>query len=160
MRPDIYPPPVQRKPDAAGSASVASPAASSIDPPQPGIDKPGFIDHGDGSNIRTGPAELHGVPLTTRPLPPATRVFVSGQHPQTSEWWYVSAFLPTAIVRGYVQGFRVNTDLPELSAKLYQIKSGDTAERLAVQEISTRIRQALGFLEIPLKEPQPNRVQG
>ncbi len=78
--------------------------------------------------------------LTAQPLPPATRVFVSGQHPQTSGWWYVTAFLPSAIMRGYVQGFRVNIDLPEPTAKLYQIKSGDTAERLAVQEFSAAVR--------------------
>jgi hypothetical protein len=112
----------------------------SIDPPQPGIDRPGFIDNDDGANIRTAPAELDGVTLTAAPLPTATRVFVSGRHPEAPGWWYVSAFLPTAIVRGYVQGFRVSTDLPEPTARLYQIKPGDTAERLAVQEFSAAVR--------------------
>ncbi|HWN66998.1 MAG TPA: RNase A-like domain-containing protein [Haliangium sp.] len=67
-------------------------------------------------------------------------MFVTGTHPQASAWWYVTAFLPGAIVRGYVQGFRVNVDLPEPTAKLYQIQPGDTAERLAVQEFSAAVR--------------------
>jgi hypothetical protein len=125
---------------AAPAASPATPAAANIDPPQPGIDKPGFIDNDDGANIRTGPAELQGVALTAQPLPPAARVFVSGTHPQASQWWYVTAFLPGSIVRGYVQHFRVNTDLPEPTAKLHQIQPGDTAERLAVQEFSAAVR--------------------
>jgi uncharacterized protein DUF4157 len=49
--------------------------------PAPGINRPGFIDHPDGSNIRTGPAESGGQPLTPAPMPPTTRVFVSGHHP-------------------------------------------------------------------------------
>lgn len=166
IRPDLHPPPVQQSaqrqtqspsaPDTAAQLSgpasqdsgplspehipATGEAAREIDPPQPGIDKAGFIDNGDGANIRTGPAELGGMALTDQPIPPATRVFVSGQHPQTAAWWYVSAFLPSAIVRGYVQGFRVNTDLPEPSARLYQIRPGDTVERLAVQEFSAAIR--------------------
>jgi hypothetical protein len=131
---------VQASPAASQPTTASTPPAAEIDPPQPGIDKPGFIDSDDGSNIRTRPAELQGVALTAQPLPPATRVFVSGRHPEAPGWWYVSAFLPTAIVRGYVQGFRVNTDLPEPTAKLYQIKAGDTAERLAVQEFSAAVR--------------------
>ncbi len=131
---------------AAPAGPVAAPPTSrtespeTIDPPQPGIDRPGFIDNDDGANIRTGPAELDGVALTARPLPPATRVFVSGQHPEAPAWWYVTAFLPGAIVRGYVQDFRVNIDLPEPTARLYQIQPGDTAERLAVQEFSAAVR--------------------
>lgn len=133
----------------APAATPAALPAVSIDPPRPGIDKPGFIDNDDGANLRTGPAELRGVALTAQPLPPATRVFVTGTHPQTSAWWYVTAFLPGAIVRGYVQGLRVNVDLPEPTARLYQIKAGDTAERLAVQEFSTAVRdgQDLRFYE-------------
>ncbi|HWN71613.1 MAG TPA: hypothetical protein VNM90_28445 [Haliangium sp.] len=125
---------------AVGSNAAPATSAVTIDPPQPGIDKPGFIDNDDGSNIRTGPAELQGVPLTTKPLPPATRIFVSGTHLRTSEWWYVTAFLPGSIVRGYVQHFRVNTDLPEPTARLYQIQPGDTVEQLAIQEFSTAVR--------------------
>lgn len=108
--------------------------------PTPGINKSGFIDHGDGSNIRSGPAESGGRTLTAAPLPPATRVFVSGTHPDTAEWVYVSADAPGGVVVGYVQHFRVNTDLPEPSAKLYAIESGDTAEGLAVREFKDAVR--------------------
>ena len=127
-------------PTAPPASAPSTNAAASIDPPQPGIDKPGFIDNNDGANIRTGPAELQGVALTPRPLPPATRVFASGTHPQTSQWWYVTAFLPGSIVRGYVQDFRVNIDLPEPTAKLYQIQPGDAVEQLARQEFSAAVR--------------------
>jgi hypothetical protein len=111
-----------------------------ITPPVPGVNQIGFIDNSDGANIRTGPAEAGGQALTSAPLPPATRVFVSGTHPDTAEWWYVSAFLEGVVVRGYLQALRVNTDLPEPTAKLYQIKPGDTAEKLAVQEFSSAVR--------------------
>jgi hypothetical protein len=121
-----------------GNGQTLAPATA-IAPPQPGIHRPGFIDADDGANIRTGPAELGGTPLTTQPLPATTRVFASGQHKEAPEWWYVSAFLPSAIVRGYVQHFRINTDLPEPSAKLHQIKSGDTVERIAVEEFAAAV---------------------
>src|SRR6478609_4278131 len=39
--------------------------------PKPGIDKTGFIDSDDGSNIRTSPAESGGIALTDTPMPPA-----------------------------------------------------------------------------------------
>jgi hypothetical protein len=39
-----------------------------------------------------------------------------------------------------VQDLRVNVDLPEPTARLYQIQPGDTAERLAVQEFSAAVR--------------------
>jgi hypothetical protein len=61
---------VPAAPDAGNNASVAAPKS--------GIDKAGFIDHGDGANIRTGPAESGGKTVRNQPLPPATRVFVSG----------------------------------------------------------------------------------
>jgi hypothetical protein len=111
-----------------------------VDKPRAGIDKTGFIDNSDGANIRTGPAESHGVALTADPIPPATRVFVSGTHPLAPEWLYVTAFLDARMVRGYVQGFRINTELPEPLAKLYQVKAGDTAEKLAVQEFKQAVR--------------------
>jgi hypothetical protein len=132
----------QEAPSAPGAASPAADPAAAIDTPVPGDNRAGFIDSDDGSNIRTRPAELAGSStLTDAPLPPATRVFVSGKHPQTDQWLYVTAISPsTGMVRGYVQGFRVNTDLPEPTAKLYQIKSGDTAEQLAVQEFSSAVR--------------------
>lgn len=112
-----------------------------IDEPAPGESRPGFIDNDDGANLRNRPAELPGSEtLTGASLPPATRVFVSGRHPQTADWWYVTAFLPNAIVRGYVQGLRVTTDLPEPSAKLHQVRPGDTAEQLAVREFASAVR--------------------
>lgn len=114
--------------------------AGGVDSPQPGINKPGFIDNSEGANLRSGPSESGGRELTAQPLPPATRVFVSGSHKDTAQWLYVTAFLPDAVVRGYVQGFRVTTDLPEPSAKLYQLKGGETVEGLAKQEFSASVR--------------------
>ena len=122
-------------------ASTRSAALSTVvDPPVPGINKVGFIDHSDGSNIRTGPEESGGQKVREEPLPPATQVFVSGKHLLAPSWWYVTAHVNEGFLRGYVQDFRITTDLPEPTAKLYQIKSGDTAERLAVHEFSTAIR--------------------
>ena len=108
-------------------------SVATIAPPTPGIDKVGFIDQSDGANIRTGPAESGGTPLLPTPLPPATRVYVSGTHPSAPGWWYVTAYLKEdkTVVRGYVQGFRVNVQLPEPLAELYQVGGQDTAEQLA-----------------------------
>jgi Domain of unknown function (DUF4157) len=119
-------------PDAATDVHIAAPTG--------GVNLPGFIDTSDGANLRTGPAEMGGKTVIDAPLPPATRVFVSGTHPSAPQWWYVTAFLPDKIVRGYVQQFRVNTDLPEPLAKLHQVKSGDTVEKLAVQEYASSVR--------------------
>jgi hypothetical protein len=128
-------PALQRAPASPGSApgpEIAAPAG--------GVNLPGFIDTSDGANLRTGPAEAGGRTVIAAPLPPATRVFVSGTHPSAPEWWYVTAFLADKIVRGYVQQFRVNTDLPEPLAKLHQVKAGETVEKLAVQEYSSSVR--------------------
>jgi hypothetical protein len=122
---------VQCAPAAPGGAEVAAPAG--------GVNLPGFIDTSDGANLRTGPAEAGGKTVIDAPLPPATRVFVSGTYPSAPQWWYVTAFLPDKIVRGYVQQFRVNTDLPEPLAKLHEVKSGDTVEKLAAQEYSSSV---------------------
>jgi hypothetical protein len=124
---------VQRAPASPG-------AAADIAVPTGGVNLPGFIDTSDGANLRTGPAEAGGKTVIEAPLPPATRVFVSGTHPSAPQWWYVTAFLPDKIVRGYVQQFRVNTDLPEPLAKLHEVKSGDTVEKLAVQEYASSVR--------------------
>ena len=125
----------------AGQGGGASPVdGAAITPPVPGTNSTGFIDHSDGSNLRMGPAESGGQLLHPSPLPPATRVFVTGTYPGAPEWSYVTAYLPDGMLRGYVQGFRVTTDLPEPTAKLYQIRSGDTAERLAVQEFSGAVQ--------------------
>ena len=123
---------VQRAPAPPGAAEIAEPAG--------GVNLPGFIDTSDGANLRTGPAEAGGKTVIDAPLPPATRVFVSGTHPSAPQWWYVTAFLPDKIARGYVQQFRVNTDLPEPLAKLHEVKSGETVEKLAVQEYSSSVR--------------------
>jgi hypothetical protein len=44
------------------------------------------------------------------------------------------------MVRGYVQDFRVTTDLPEPTSKLHQVVAGDTAEQLAVKEYGSSVR--------------------
>lgn len=136
--------PVQRTPSPGGvQRAPASPGAAAdahIAAPTGGVNLPGFIDTSDGANLRTGPAEAGGKTVIDAPLPPATRVFVSGTHPSAPQWWYVTAFLPDKIVRGYVQQFRVNTDLPEPLAKLHQVKPGDTVEKLAVQEYASSVR--------------------
>ncbi len=129
---------VQRKPD--GPSAPSGGAASGVTPPKGGINKPGFIDNGDGANIRTGPAESGGQKVRDQPLPPATRVFVSGTHPDAAAWWYVTAYLDGTMVRGYVQDFRVTTELPEPTAKLHQVISGDTAEQLAAKEYGGAVR--------------------
>jgi hypothetical protein len=126
---------VQRAP-----ASPGATAGADIAVPTGGVNLPGFIDTSDGANLRTGPAEADGKTVIDAPLPPATRVFVSGTHSSAPQWWYVTAFLPDRIVRGYVQQFRVNADLPEPLAKLHQVKSSDTVEKLAVQEYSSSVR--------------------
>jgi hypothetical protein len=140
---------VQCKADGEAVESVAPPktvdlattdASADIAAPLGGVNLPGFIDTSDGANLRTGPAEMGGRTVIDAPLPPATRVFVSGTHPITQQWWYVTAFMPDQIARGYVQQFRVNTDLPEPLAKLHQVKSGDTVERLAAREYASAVR--------------------
>ncbi|HET7502562.1 MAG TPA: DUF4157 domain-containing protein [Kofleriaceae bacterium] len=128
---------VQRKPD---GPSAAPGELHDVTPPKGGIDKPGFIDHSDGANLRTGPAESGGQKVRDQPLPPATRVFVSGTHPDAAAWWYVTAYLDGTMVRGYLQGSRVTVELPEPTAKLHQVVSGDTAERLAVKEYGSSVR--------------------
>jgi len=128
---------VQRTPAAPGG--VAGSAGADITPPTSGIDKAGFIDHGDGANLRTGPVEAGGKLVRDQPLPPATRVFVSGTHPSAPQWWYVTAYLDKTMVRGYVQDFRVTTDLPEPTAELHQVASGDTAEKLAARSFGAAV---------------------
>jgi hypothetical protein len=107
---------------------------------KPGIHKQGFIDNSEGANLRTGPAELGGSLVRPQPLPPATPVFVSGTHPKAPEWWYVTAHVGGALARGFVQHFRVTTELPEPTARLYAIQSGDTIERIAAQLFGGSVR--------------------
>ncbi|ADO74318.1 hypothetical protein [Stigmatella aurantiaca] len=94
----------------------------------------GFIDHREGANIRTLPAELTGSTcLTQTPLPPGTRVTVIRLHPQKPEWSYVATVAGQQLLRGYVQGLRITTQLPEPSATLYHIRPGDTLEPIAAR---------------------------
>jgi hypothetical protein len=123
----------------APSAPHADGAGSDVTPPTAGIDKQGFIDTSDGANLRTGPAEAGGKLVRDPPLPPATGVFVSGTHPSAPAWWYVTAYLDGTMVRGYVQNFRVNTDLPEPTAKLHQVVDGDTPGKLAALKFGSAV---------------------
>jgi hypothetical protein len=122
---------VQRSPATTGAGG-----GPAVTPPAAGIDKTGFIDRKDGANLHTDPIGSADALVRNQPLPPATRVFVSGTHPRGTDWWYVTAFLPDAVVRGYVQGFRVNTRLPEPLAELHLVADGETAEGLAKQKFS------------------------
>ena len=131
-------------PSAAVQASPAAKPTSPGDHPQiapatPGIDKAGFIDHSEGSLLRTGPRELGAGTVRPEPLPPATRVFVSGTHPKAPDWWYVTAFVDKQLFRGYVQGPRVNTDLPEPLAELREVTGRDTAEGFAREKFGDAV---------------------
>jgi hypothetical protein len=137
---------IQLAPSPPAPHSATHPASAgdrgsqiTIIPPVAGIDKPGFIDNPEGSFLRTGPRELGGDTVRPERLPPAARVFVSGTHPKAPEWWYVTAFLDHQMLRGYVQGFRVNTDLPEPLAELRQVHGGDTAEGYAREKFGDAV---------------------
>lgn len=131
---------VQRTPAASPPASPLTGAEPQIAPPKGGINKPGFIDHSDGANIRTGPREAGGGTVRNDPLPPATRVFVSGTHPSAPDWWYATATLhDKSMVRGYLQGGRVNVDLPEPLAELRQLIGGETVESLAKEKFGRAV---------------------
>jgi hypothetical protein len=131
---------VQRTPASPGRGSTAPHAESYIAAPRPGINKPGFIDNSDGANIRTEPREAGGQTVRDEPLPPATRVFATGTHPSAPEWWYVTAALrDKSMVHGYVQGGRVNVDLPEPLAELRQLIGGETAEGLAKEKFGDAV---------------------
>lgn len=122
--------------------AVPVPTPALVDQPVLGDTKPGFIDSDDGANIRNRPAELNGSEkLTSTPLPPTTRVIVGGTHRDTDQWLYVTALLPGGgLIRGYIQKFRIAIDLPEPTARLYEVEPGDTAERLAVRMYASAIR--------------------
>jgi len=94
----------------------------------------GFIDHMDGANLRTLPAELAGSKsLLSAPLPPGTRVIVTGTYPGRPGWSHVTTLFEGRLLRGYVQGFRINIQLPEPTATLYFIKKGDALEPIAAR---------------------------
>jgi hypothetical protein len=131
------PHPLQRAPaHSEAGASKEGPAdlQLQITPPQAGIDKAGFIDNSKGALIYNKPTEAGGERVRDAPLPPAARVFVSGTHPRWKHWWYITAYLEQAMVRGYVEDFRVTTDLPEPLAELHHLVGGETAEGLAKEK--------------------------
>ncbi|WP_208721353.1 AHH domain-containing protein [Corallococcus aberystwythensis] len=96
----------------------------------------GFIDHRDGANIRTLPAELTGsMCLTRMPLPSGTRVtFIRNPaRVQQQGWAYVGTEVQGHLLRGYVQALRITTRLPEPAATLYEVRSGDRLEPIAAR---------------------------
>lgn len=106
-----------------------------VAPPVAGIDKPGFIDNSKGAPIYNKPASVGGEMLRA-PLPPAARVFISGTHARLKDWWYATAYFDQTMVRGYIEAFRVNVELPEPFAELRQLKGGETVEQLAKEKFS------------------------
>ncbi|WP_211486872.1 AHH domain-containing protein [Corallococcus exiguus] len=94
----------------------------------------GFIDQGDGANLRTLPAEMKGSTcLTPAPLPPGTRVSVIRDHAQAPGWSYVSTVVGGYLLQGYVQTLRITTQLPEPAATLYQVRPGNRLEPIAAR---------------------------
>ncbi|WP_199735458.1 AHH domain-containing protein [Corallococcus sp. AB045] len=94
----------------------------------------GFIDQGDGANLRTLPAEMKGSTcLTPAPLPPGTRVSVIRDHAQAPGWSYVSTVAGGYLLQGYLQTLRITTQLPEPAATLYQVRPGDRLEPIAAR---------------------------
>jgi hypothetical protein len=135
---------VQRAPHGSSGAGnttgVTRSDGPAIAPPTSAINRTGFIDNSEGASIRTGPRDAGGVTVREAPLPPTTRVFASGVHPHQPDWWYVTANVDPGLVRGYVQALRVNTDLPEPLARLYEVACGDTVESLAVRAYGDDVR--------------------
>jgi len=93
---------------------------------RPASISPGSSTTPGGALIYTAPTEAGGVLVRDAPLPPAARVFASGTHPKLKHWWYVTAYLNETMLRGYVEDFRVNVDLPEPLAELRQLDGGET----------------------------------
>jgi hypothetical protein len=118
----VVPAPVQRAPahPASGGAAGAGRSAHEphIAPPEPGIDKTGFIDNSKGAPIYSAPAEAGSELLRDTPLPPAARVFASGTHPRLKHWGYVTAFAPTiSASRAPVLPGGPGTDTPRREAR-------------------------------------------
>ena len=137
--------PVQRAPahQGPGGAGGHGPGREpQIAPPEAGIDKPGFIDNSKGSPLYGAPAEAGGQPVRVAPLPPATRVFASGTHPRLKHWWYVTAFVDQTMLRGYVEDFRVNVDLPEPMAELRQLHGNEPPRGWPRRSSAARCRTA------------------
>ncbi|MEO7734616.1 MAG: hypothetical protein ABIY55_26910 [Kofleriaceae bacterium] len=133
------PAPMQASPGAHASAAAAAGHDQPMAPAIAGINKMGFIDNSDGSFLRTGPRELGGDTVRPEKIPAATRVFVSGTHPESSSWWYVTTFLDKQMLRGYVQEGRVSTDLPEPLAELREVQGKDTAEGYAREKFGDAV---------------------
>lgn len=94
----------------------------------------GFIDHRDGANLRTLPAEMQGSECLTRaPLPSGTRVTLIHDHAQAPGWTYVATRAGEYLMRGYMQRLRITTDLPEPTATLYPVLPGDRLEPIAAR---------------------------
>ncbi len=94
----------------------------------------GFICHSDGANLRTLPADQPGSRcLTTAPLPPGTRVVVVGSASPFPGWDFVTTVVADHVLRGYVQHFRITTDLPEPMATLYRVRPHDRLEPIAAR---------------------------
>jgi hypothetical protein len=100
--------------------------------PTPGIFQPGFVDNRQGANVRTSPAE-QTMSQEIAYLPPCAPVFVSGHFPGYSEWLYITTIVNDQLQSGYVQDFRINRELPEPLATLYQIAPGDRLEPIAAR---------------------------
>jgi hypothetical protein len=132
--------PVQHAPARGGPSAARREPADHVEPPAPGINKPGFIDNSKGAPIYNTPAEAGGELVRDPPLPPAARVFVSGTHPRLKHWWYVTSFGDGTMVRGYVEDFRVNVALPEPFARLLQLNGGEKPEKLARENFSEAVR--------------------
>jgi len=135
--------PVQRAPAKPGPGTNGPHGggrAPHVAAPEAGIDKPGFVDNSKGAPIYDAPSEAGGELVRDVPLPPAARVFVSGRHSSHRHWWYVTAFLEGTMLRGYVEDFRVNVQLPEPLAELRQLEGGETPEGLAKEKYGTAVR--------------------
>jgi hypothetical protein len=142
-------PPVTGSPATAHSQKPSSGTAAAephpeIAQPATGVDRPGFVDNSKGAPIYNKPAEAGGEAIR-EPLPPACRVFVSGVHPRLRHWWYVTAYLEQTMVRGYVEDFRVNTNLPEPLAELRQLVGGETVEGLAKEKFHHAVTDGHDF---------------
>jgi hypothetical protein len=132
--------PVQLAPASGTTKARSGDLAPAVVPPEAGIEKPGFIDNSKGAPIYTAPTEAGGVLVRDEPLPPAARVFASGTHPRLKRWWYVTAYLDGTMLRGYIEDFRVNIDLPEPLAELRQLHGGETPEGLAKEKFGGAVR--------------------
>jgi hypothetical protein len=100
----------------------------------------GFIDNSEGANIRSLPAgEKGSTCVLPEPLPPGTRVTVLEGSAQSPGWSYASTLVGGYLVRGHVQDFRINFDLPEPAATLHHVQPGDRLEPI----VARRYRDAI-----------------